>query len=381
MRVQQAATGTRARLAQTVLARRRLQHRFKCCTQGEGVDALWNSPAPPHPSGRLCPLIAWLVALVGAAVAAAQAPEPVPVWLDVDPSAAGGYGLVINDDGLAMAQAFHSPELVVRGVSATFGNADLDETFRIASDVVERFGPPGMTVYRGAVGGDGLGRETAASRALAAALDAESLTVLALGPVTTVATVVRNHPDLVPRIAAVVAVAGRRPGQRFVAETTRSDPLMDLNFELDAPGFQILLDAEVPIVLTGFEISSKVVLTQDDMDRLASGGPEARWLAGPASGWLEWWRSRFGVDGFYPFDTLAVAYLTSPDWLTCEDLPAEIRTAPDDVKVPSLGSAAPDKPYLVVSAEIASARRVRYCFDVDAEFKPDLLARLMMRAG
>ena len=49
-----------------------------------------------------------------------------------------------------------------------------------------------------------------------------------------------------------------------------------------------------------------------------------------------------------------------------------------DVQVPSMGSAAPDKPYLVVSAEIASARRVRYCFDVDAAFKPDLLARMML---
>lgn len=322
--------------------------------------------------------MAWVVGLAAWVPVLAQPGGPVPVWLDVDPSAAGGYGLVINDDGLAMAQAFHSPELVVRGVSTTFGNAGIDETFRIASDVVERFGPPGLAVYRGAASGDELGRETEASRALAAALRAGPLTVLALGPVTTVATVVRNHPDLVERIVAVVAVAGRRPGQRFVAETTRSEPLMDLNFELDAPGFQVLLDADLPIVLAPFEIASKVVLTQDDMDRLASGGPAARWLAGPAAGWLEWWRSRFGVDGFYPFDTLAVAYLTSPHWLTCENLPVEIQMAPDDVQVPSRGSAAPDKPYLVVSSEIASARRVRYCFDVDAAFKPDLLARMML---
>ena len=323
-------------------------------------------------------LMAWVVGLAVWVPALAQPREPVPVWLDVDPSAAGGYGLVINDDGLAMAQAFHSPELVVRGVSATFGNAGIDETFRIASDVVERFGPPGLSVYRGAASGDELARETETSRALAAALRAEPLTVLALGPVTTVATVVRNHPDLVERVVAVVVVAGRRPSQRFVAETTRSEPLMDLNFELDATGFQVLLDADLPIVLAPFEIASKVVLTQDDMDRLASGGPAARWLAGPAAGWLEWWRSRFGVDGFYPFDTLAVAYLTSPHWLTCENVPEEIQTAPDDVQVPSMGSAAPDKPYLVVSAEIASARRVRYCFDVDAAFKPDLLARMKL---
>ena len=139
--------------------------------------------------------MAWVVGLAVWVPVLAQTGGPISVWLDVDPSAAGGYGLVINDDGLAMAQAFHSPELVVRGVSATFGNADLDETFRIASDVVERFGPPGLSVYRSAVSGDELGRETEASLALAAALRAEPLIVLALGPVTTVATVVRNHPE------------------------------------------------------------------------------------------------------------------------------------------------------------------------------------------
>ena len=220
-------------------------------------------------------LIAGLVGLLGAVPALAQTAEPIPVWLDVDPSAAGGYGLTINDDGLAMAQAFRSPELAVRGVSATFGNADIDETWQIASDVVRRFGPDGMRVHRGAAASDALARETEAARALAAALRDERLTVLALGPVTTVATVVRNHPELVDRIDAVVAVAGRRPGQRFVAETTRSEPLMDLNFELDAPGFQALLDVDLPIVLAPFEISSKVVLTQADMDRLAAS---------------EWWR-------------------------------------------------------------------------------------------
>tara|TARA_B100000315_G_scaffold257863_1_gene308146 strand:+ start:6560 stop:7228 length:669 start_codon:yes stop_codon:yes gene_type:complete len=215
-------------------------------------------------TSRLAALLIATV-LAGTVPAPAQPTAPIPVWIDVDPSAAGGYGLVINDDGLALAQAFHSPELAVRGVSATFGNAAIDETLRIARDVVARFGPAGMVVHRGAAGGDELGRETAASR----------------------------------------------------------------------------------------------------------------WLAGPASGWLEWWERRFGVEGFYPFDTLAVAYLTSPAWLTCDDLPAAIRTAPDDVKVPSMGAAAPDKPYLVVAEKFAPARRVRYCHDVAPAFKADLMARLI----
>ena len=144
-----------------------------------------------------------------------------------------------------------------------------------------------LGVFAGASSGDQLGVETDASRAMAEALRLERLTVLSLGPVTNVATVVMNHPDLHPQIEQIVAVAGRRPGQRFVASTTTSEPLMDLNFELDAPGFQVLLDSQIPIVLAPFEISSKVLLTAREMDRLRDGDETARWLAEPASDWLE----------------------------------------------------------------------------------------------
>ena len=300
--------------------------------------------------------------------------------MDVDPSTApGGYALVINDDGLALVQAFHSPEVVVRGVSAVFGNADLDETYPVARQVVDRFGPPSLGVFAGAASGADLGVETDASRSVAAALRRERLTVLSLGPVTNVAAVVRNHPDLHGQIEQIIVVAGRRPGQRFVASTTTSEPLMDLNFELDASGFQVLLDSAIPIVLAPFEISSKVLLTEREMDRLQAGDEAARWLAQPAGDWLAWWKKRFSVDGFYPFDTLAVAYLTSPDWLTCEDLPVEIQSHPDDVKVPSMGDGAPTKPYLVVSAQLASARTVTYCHDVNPAFRDDLMERLLRR--
>ena len=44
-----------------------------------------------------------------------------------------------------------------------------------------------------------------------------------------------------------------------------------------------------------------------------------------------------------------------------------------------MGDTAPLKPYLVVSRDIAASRHVRYCFDVAAEFKPDLMARLLGR--
>ena len=49
--------------------------------------------------------------------------ETLPVWIDTDPSIRpGGYEV---DDGFALIQAFHSPELSIRGVSLVFGNEPL----------------------------------------------------------------------------------------------------------------------------------------------------------------------------------------------------------------------------------------------------------------
>ena len=62
------------------------------------------------------------------------------------------------------------------------------------------------------------------------------------------------------------------------------------------------------------------------------------------------WTRLFGVDGFNPFDTLAVAYAISPDGFACEALKARIETLADDVTEPGVQGVKVDrKPYLLAS--------------------------------
>ena len=172
--------------------------------------------------------------------------ERRPVWIDTDP-AAGVPGSDV-DDALALIAAFHAPELAVRGVSSVFGNAPLDATHPIAESLCARFGPPGLCAYRGAASAAERTQTTEAVVALAAALEAEPLDILALGPMTNVAAVVEQRPELAQRIRSIVAVAGRRPGQEFRSSATQPDAFPDLNFECDADGMQILLDCGAEIV-------------------------------------------------------------------------------------------------------------------------------------
>jgi inosine-uridine nucleoside N-ribohydrolase len=330
---------------------------------------------------RSARLIAASVIVLGLGLLRA-APGPAPVWIDTDPAIGEAERDV--DDGVALVQAFHSPELDIRGVSVVFGNAALDRGLPIARHLVSEFGPPGLQVFAGAAKAEDLSTETDASRALAAALRGGPMTIVALGPATNVATVVLKHPELATHITRVIAVAGRRPGQRFTTGSTNKAGHRDFNFELDPRAFQVLLDAKIELVLAPFEISSKIWIRSADLDRLsASPSAAARGLVAPSRAWLALWGRLFGVDGFNPFDTLAVAYAISPAGFTCDTLPARIDTLADDVTEPGVQGVTVDrKPYLLVSSALAGARsRVTYCSTAPASFKEDLLDRLTRSAG
>lgn len=301
------------------------------------------------------------------------------VWIDTDPALGEPERDV--DDGLALVQAFRLPTLDIRGVSVVFGNAPLDRGVPIARRVLDELGRRDMPVAAGAAGAGDLGRETEATRAMARALETGPLTILALGPATNVATVIRRHPTLASRITQVVAVAGRRPGQRFTTGTTNARGHRDFNFELDPEAFRVLLRAGVPLVLAPFEISSAVWIRDADLDRLAAGPPAAQMLVAPSRAWLGLWRRLWAVDGFNPFDTLAVGYVARPEGFVCEPLPIDIRVLPDDVTEPGVqGTAVREKPYLLVSSSLTgAAAKATYCSKAPPGFEDGLIEDLLRR--
>ena len=327
------------------------------------VTAACAGPPPESPSSR------------DLAVEAETTSQRIAVWIDTDPSIRpGGYEV---DDGFALIQAFRSAELDVRGVSLVFGNAPLDLEIPIGQEIVRRFGPTGLGVYAGAAGPEELGEATDASAALAEALRREPLTILVLGTGTNIGTVLMRHPDLADRMVELIAVAGRRPGQRFVTGEMTNSPFCDCNFDKDPESFQVMLDAGVSLTLTPWEISSHVWLRGEDLDRLEQGPAAARWLVPPARYWLGVWTSRFGVEGFNPFDTLAVGYLTSPGLITCDMLSAEIQSLPDDQAAMTGRAEVPDKPYLLASRDLDADDHVRYCHTPADSFVGDLMQRLL----
>lgn len=305
-------------------------------------------------------------------VAAAQEQPVTDVWLDVD--TATGIGDV--DDGLMLIQSFHSPELKIRGVSVVFGNAPLKLAVPIAGKILTQFGPAGMTAHAGASSAEEFGQTNDAVRAMARELEEKPMTILAVGPVTNVGTLVKLHPELHSRIERIVMVAARRPGQRFTTSERQQLPHRDFNFELDPAAMQAILDTAIPLTFAPWEVSSHVWISRDDLALLRSTGGSGAWIAETSEYWIARWEKNITSQGFNPFDTLAAGWVTHPQLIESMRVKVRIEDGPDDRATPEELARGRTKPYLVVEPSDQEAREVIYCYRPKAEFKPLLIERL-----
>ncbi len=285
------------------------------------------------------------------------------VWIDADPAC--GFGMTADvDDCWAIVAAIRSPSLRVVGVSSVFGNVQVEQATNSVRALFDRVSlhEPGRDrplLYQGA------SRPTSehdtdiplAVLELESKLVQSPLTILALGPLTNVAILMKHRPELIPRIDAIVAVAGQRPGQIFWVGSTPIQHLHDLNVRKDPDAIEIVLHSGVPLYLIPFEVGQQVVITRRDLRALDAKSALDAWLAARSAPWLEFWEQVLGAPGFFPFDLLAVAFLIDPSQFTCQTLPARLVSRRGLFVV---------RDTLEVSASFENHRNVRYCSGISS---------------
>lgn len=302
------------------------------------------------------------------------------VWVDTD-AACGEGNRTDPDDCLALWLLAQTPRIHIAGVSTVFGNAKLDATDRTTRALVDLLWdePNRPSVVTGAAHPihDDRARSTPASRALSRALEQESLTLVALGPLTNIAAALRQHPGHRARIDRVVAVMGRRPGHLFHPSEGSGEgswlghgPIFrDFNFSMDEHGVADLLALDVPLTLVPYDAARSVEITAADLDRLAGSGAAGGWIAERSRGWLDYWRTEVDREGFYPFDVTAAAYVRSPQQFRCARVEAWVG---DDPRM-FLPLLRPSALLVAQGAEAAAqARTALYCPSVDEGFAATL---------
>ena len=244
------------------------------------------------------------------------------IWIDTDPSTGSPFREV--DDAFALLLASQSPDVRIAGISTTYGNASLRDTTRSAKYLVDRFGAPaGLSpadVHAGASSARNLGRRTFATEALAAELRKEKrLTYVALGPLTNLATFLEIHPELTDRIERIISVGGTSRAGKVAVGPNDWFRIHDANVFKDPEAARVVLESNIPLLLTPVETSSaQLTLDAADLRVLGASGPSGAYLYRKSRVWLWFWTRFIKAKGAPPFDVLAIIPATRPDLLITE---------------------------------------------------------------
>src|ERR1700690_2529657 len=209
-------------------------------------------------------------ALPGFAIPAAT---PRRIILDTDPGV---------DDAMAIFLALRSPELKVEAITPVSGNVPLSLTLPNALRLVEIANLPDVPVAAGAAtplvrrlvtakyvhGSNGLAgvdfpepklqpvSETAVEliRRIVRKNPGE-ITIVAVGPLTNIATLLKSDDSIATLIPAIVVMGGSLSGGNIT-------PAAEFNFYVDPEAARIVFDSNIPLTMVGLDVTRKCLVSE-----------------------------------------------------------------------------------------------------------------------
>jgi purine nucleosidase len=136
----------------------------------------------------------------------------------------------------------------------------------------------------------------------------DPLTLVAVAPLTNVAIAVRREPRIAERVHEVIVMGGAFdvPGN--------TTPLAEFNVYVDPHAAHIVLHSGLPLTIIPWDITSKVLLTQQHVDHLLTiASPVTRLIADATSFYINFHREYFGYAGCSINDPCALALAFRPD--------------------------------------------------------------------
>ncbi len=313
--------------------------------------------------------------------------SPRKIIIDTDPGI---------DDAMAIFYALASPELDVVGLTTVFGNAETSVCTENALKLLEIAGRTDIPVargvdeplampYRGAVafvhGSDGQGEvflpppTTSALPIDAAQFMVKTvhespgeITLVAVGPLTNIATAMQLDPEFSSQLAGIVLMGGNA----FVGGN--ASPAAEANILNDPEAADIVFGADCQIVMAGLDVTEQTVMSSSDVAQFASfTNARAQHLAAIVPFYENFYRGRLGLDGIHVHDSSTISYLLAPELYTWVEFPIRVDCGNSFCR----GKTQPAEHVSDHETEWSARRPVRILTGVDGRAVVDLeLARL-----
>jgi inosine-uridine nucleoside N-ribohydrolase len=257
------------------------------------------------------------------------------IILDVDPG---------HDDAVAIMLACGARDLDLLAVTTVAGNVPLEKTTRNALRVLSLISHTGVPVAAGASsplrrplrtaedihGESGLEGpeipdasfgpdERGASALIADTLRAspEPVTLVPVGPLTNVATLLREHPELKERIARISLMGG----SIGLGNTT---PAAEFNIYVDPEAAREVFESGLPITMSGLDVTHQAGAGRAEREKLRSLGRIGGVVAELLEYFASTYESVFGFDAPPLHDAVAVAAVLEPGLLKTRPMRVDV---------------------------------------------------------
>ncbi len=261
--------------------------------------------------------------------------EEKPIILDVDPG---------HDDAVAIMLACGAPGLDLLAVTTVAGNVPLEKTTRNALRVLSLIGHTAVPVAAGASsplhrplhtaedihGESGLEGpeipdasfepdERGATALIADTLREapEPVTLVPVGPLTNVATFLREHPELKERIGRVSLMGG----SIGLGNTT---PAAEFNVYVDPEAAREVFESGLPITMSGLDVTHQAGAGRAERENLRSLGKIGGVVAELLEYFASTYRNVFGFDAPPLHDAVAVAAVLEPTLLKTRPMRVDV---------------------------------------------------------
>ncbi|WP_408011296.1 nucleoside hydrolase [Pseudalkalibacillus sp. A8] len=256
-----------------------------------------------------------------------------PIIIDCDPGI---------DDAIALLLAIASDELDVKLITTCAGNQTMEKITTNALKLLSFIGEEKIEVAKGATrplfkelciaddihGESGFGEvelgEPNCSVSDRSALEAmrdvilnspEKVTIVAIGPLTNIAILVKSYPEIVNNIEELSIMGGACYGGN-------STPTAEFNIFVDPDAAQIVFKSGIPITMFGLDVTHKAFLSNEDIERIRNTGSK---IGVASASMLDFYASRL-TRGIHMHDACAVAYLVDPSLFTIIPCNVEVET-------------------------------------------------------
>ena len=260
----------------------------------------------------------------------------VPVWFDCDTGV---------DDAVAILLANYLEEIDILGISTLSGNVTIDKTTVNTIKICDLMGKK-YPVYPGAVkpwirpyesaaffhGEDGLGgallpapsyepeKELAWDALYRVAKEQNGeLEVVAVGPMTNIATALSKYPELTKLIKRILIMGGAAVGGNCT-------PCAEFNIYTDPHAAQAIFRSGVPIVMCGLDVTLKAFVTPAEIAEIGEHNtPVTRFFKESTQKILNHCVG-FGLPGICMHDSCPLLYIAHPEIFKVQEAGVYVET-------------------------------------------------------